>query len=134
MDDDLRRRLIPGSSLLDEPRGREPVVPRDLHVRAPVGADGTAACDLCSERFAIDKLNVTAHGYRCDACIAKAIRDAGPAELDDKAIKVGRGRWWIWPLVIAAVSPLIIVFPAATFVIVFVVALVLLRLFLRRGL
>jgi len=131
---DLRRRLLPGSALLDDPRGREPIVPRDLHVRAPVAVDGTAACDLCSQRFPIDQLNVNAHGYRCDACTARMVREAGPAELDDKNIKVGRGRWWVVPLIGAAATPLIIIYPAVTLVVVLVIAMVLLRLVMRRGL
>ena len=36
MDAQLRRRLMPGSTFLEDPQGRDPVVPADLHVRAPV--------------------------------------------------------------------------------------------------
>ena len=132
MDDRLRRRLMPGSTFLEDPRGRDPVVPADINVRAPVADDGTATCDQCSQPFPIARLNVTAHGYRCDGCVTRGIVDAGPARLDDKSLKVGRGRWWLMPLVIAAVTPIIILYPAATIVAVFVVAAVLFRLVLRR--
>src|SRR5215468_9218843 len=120
MNDRLRRRMMPGSVLLEDPRGRDPVVPADLHVRAPVGDDGTAACEQCAQRFPITQLNVTAHGYRCDVCAAQAVVDAGPKQLDDKNIKVGRGRWWIGPLIIAAASPIVILYPAAVLVLVLV--------------
>jgi hypothetical protein len=134
MDDRLRRRLMPGSTLLEDPRGRAPVIPADIDVRTPVAEDGTATCEQCSERFPIARLNVTAHGYRCDACAARNIVGAAPAQLDDKNLKVGRGRWWLMPVVIAVATPIVILYPAATIVAVFVVAAVLFRFVLRRGL
>jgi len=134
MDARLRRRLIPGSTLLEDPRGRDPVVPADLHVRAPVADDGTATCEQCSQPFPLARLNVTARGYRCDACAVRNAVAAGPAQLDDNNLKVGRGRWWLMPLVIAAATPVVILYPAATIVAVLVVAAVLFRFVLRRGL
>jgi hypothetical protein len=133
-EDRLRRALLPGSSLLEDHKGRAPVVPRDIGVRATQNADGTAPCDLCSAAYPIAELEVTAHGYRCAACVARLVREAGPAELDDKNLKVGRGRWWIMPLVIVAASPIIILYPAATIVLVLAVAAFMLRLVMRRGL
>jgi hypothetical protein len=54
--------------------------------------------------------------------------------LDDKNLKVGRGRWWLMPLVIAVAGTITVLEPALVFVSVVLVAGVVLRLLVRRGL
>lgn len=130
MPDDLRlrNRLLPGVVLLDDKQTWDPVVSLDVNVPPPpVSAAGTAPCELCAAQLPRDKLEVTAHGYRCAACIQSALVQPLPADL-----KVGRGRWWLMPIIFAVGGAFVILSPAIALVSTFVVA-ALFQFFVRRG-
>lgn len=99
----------------------------------PVASDGTAACELCSSCFPLAALTITAHGYACDPCSTRTAL-AVNAPVDVETVKVGRGRSWLMPLIIAVGAAITIVAPAAVFIGTWVVAAILLWLYLRRGL
>jgi hypothetical protein len=133
MDRKVRNRLVPGASLLDDHNTWAPEVPRDLLKRTPVADDGTAKCDLCSKSFPIAALDVTYRGYMCGACTVTAAQRDNPAPVNPDNVKVGRGRWWIMPIVIVVGGAITIVYPVAALVTVVVVAMLVFRLILRRG-
>lgn len=133
MNDRLRRRLMPGSVLLEDPKGWAPAVPADIAEPPPVSVDGSAACSTCNRHLPLDRLSITAHGYRCDACATREALGSEPA-VDVETVKIGRGRWWIMPIVVVIGSAITIAYPAAVFVAVGLVAATGFVLFLRRGL
>ena len=56
-----------------------------------------------------------AHGYECSGCtIADALRQH-PAPADLEHVKVGRGRWWVMPIVAVSVGVFGIFQPVALF-------------------
>jgi hypothetical protein len=90
-----------------------------------------AECTSCRGDFPLPSLAITAHGYRCDGCARQAVLDGGPkGDLDN--VKVGRGRWWIMPIVIAAGAAFTIAFPQ--YVIFAILVVVALAAMLLRGL
>jgi hypothetical protein len=125
----LANRLLPGAPLLDDHRSWAPAVPHDLAKPPPIVSDGHAACESCAQSFPLAALNITAHGYRCEACAAAALARPLPEN-----VKVGRGRWWLLPAIMAPGVVITILYPVAVFVLVLLVAAVAFRLFLRRGL
>ena len=101
--------------LLDEPksRGWDPVVPADLHANPlpPVAADGTAACWQCKAILPFAQLDIAGNAYSCRPCMLRtaqvnASMDASKIDVDN--VKIGRGRWWLWPLMAAAMLGLIV--------------------------
>jgi hypothetical protein len=131
MDSNLRNRLLPGGALLGENNRWEPAIPRDMTAAPPPVVDGQAKCEQCTKAFPLTALEITQWGYSCGACAAAQV--AGPP-VDASNVKVGRGRWWIMPIVIAVGAAITIVAPGAVLVTALVVAAITLRLFLRRGL
>lgn len=130
----VRNRLLPGVTLLDEPAGWAPSVPADLDEAAPpVDAAGTAACEACGTRLPLASLDITTRGYRCAACVSNELRRAPAPAGDLEHVKIGRGRWWLMPLVIAVGAGVTLVEPGAVLVVVGLVALALLVWVLRRG-
>jgi hypothetical protein len=127
-------RLVPGGSLLQDHNTFDPVVPHDIAKREAANADGTAKCEMCRETLPLANLDITAYGYRCAPCQKKdaELKNPAPANLDN--VKVGRGRWWIMPIVIAVGSVITILEPAFVIILVGLVALFGVRLFVRRGL
>ncbi|HEY4182216.1 MAG TPA: hypothetical protein VGM90_35475 [Kofleriaceae bacterium] len=84
---------------------------------------GEARCQACRQIFPLDALSITAYGYDCEGCTRKAALDGGPkGDLDN--VKVGRGRWWIMPIVIAAGGAFTFMFPEYVIVAIAVVAFV----------
>ena len=71
-------------------RGREPVVPDDLHLvkAAPVDADGNVDCIYCRGKVAFTAASlIGSHGYACSRCLAQT---HAPVELPaDVRIKRG---------------------------------------------
>lgn len=129
----LRNRVLPGAALLDDHNTWAPVVPYDADSPPPPVEGGTSTCDACSRTLPLTALNITAHGYRCDACAAAAIQQQGPAVVDASNVKVGRGRWWLWPAIIAPSAAITILYPGAVFIVVAVAALLVFAIFMRRG-
>lgn len=131
-DDDhrLRNRLLPGVVLLDDQQTWAPVVPRDMNAPPPaVSAEGTAACEQCLSEFPLAQLEITAYGYRCAGCARSALVQPLPANL-----KVGRGRWWIMPIVFAVGGAFVFIAPAVALIGTLVVAALTFQFFVRRGL
>ncbi len=126
----LRNRLLVGLlSGRGGPKTWAPVVPRDMTARPPeVSAEGMAACEQCLSRFPLVQLEITAHGYRCAGCATSALVQPLPTSL-----KVGRGRWWIMPIVFAIVGAFVFIAPAVALVVTVVGALIAVRLLMRRG-
>ena len=126
-------RFVPGGSLLQDHNTFDPVVPHDIAKREAANADGTAKCEMCRETLPLANLDITAYGYRCAPCQKKdaELQNPMPANLDN--VKVGRGRWWIMPIVIVVGGVITILEPVAVFVVVGVVALLAFRLVMRRG-
>ena len=102
--------------LLDEPgsRGWDPVVPADLHANPlpPVAADGTAECWQCKTRLPFAQLDIAGNAYSCRPCMLRtaqlsAAHDAAAVDVDN--VKIGHGRWWIWPLIAAALLGVVVV-------------------------
>ena len=126
-------RFVPGGSLLQDHNTFDPVVPHDVAKREAANADGTANCEMCRETLPLANLDITAYGYRCAPCQKKdaELQNPMPANLDN--VKVGRGRWWIMPIVIVVGGVITILEPVAVFVVVGVVALLAFRLVMRRG-
>lgn len=126
-------RFLPGGSLLQDHDTFDPVVPHDVAKREAANADGTAKCEMCRETLPLANLDITAYGYRCAPCQKKdaELQNPAPANLDN--VKVGRGRWWIMPIVIVVGGVITILEPVAVFVVVGVVALLAFRLVMRRG-
>jgi hypothetical protein len=78
-------------------------------------------CERCREMFPPEALSITAYGYECAECARKAAIDsAGPVDLEN--VKVGRGRWWIMPVVVAAGGAFTFMFPEYVIVAIVVVA------------
>ncbi|HEX5063867.1 MAG TPA: hypothetical protein VFV99_31020 [Kofleriaceae bacterium] len=101
--------------LLEEPqsRGWDPVVPADLHANPlpPVAEDGTAECWQCKTRLPFAQLDIAGNAYSCRPCMlrtaqANASHDAAAIDVD--TVKIGRGRWWLWPLGALALTGLIV--------------------------
>lgn len=134
-DDELRRvvrRLVPGGALLDDRQSWAPKVPHDLNAPPPaIAADGTSACEVCAKKLPLAQLEITAYGYRCAACASVAVKLAAPADLDN--VKIGRGRWWLMPIVFAVGGAFMIIAPAISLVVTMIVAGVVFRFFVRRG-
>lgn len=129
----LVNRFVPGGSLLQDHNTFDPVVPADLARREEANGDGTANCESCRATFPLASLDITQYGYRCAPCQKSAAQMlVPPPDLDN--VKVGRGRWWIMPIVIAVGSALTILYPAAVLIAVFGVAMLAFRLMARRGL
>jgi hypothetical protein len=124
-------RFVP--SLLQDHNTFDPVVPHDVAKRETANADGTAKCEMCRATLPLANLDITAYGYRCAPCQKKdaELQNPAPANLDN--VKVGRGRWWIMPIVIVVGSVITILEPVAVFVVVGMVAVLAFRLFVRRG-
>ena len=130
MDSDLRNRLLPGVVLLDDDQKWAPVVPHDMTAPPPeISAAGTAACEHCQVQFPLAQLEITAHGYRCAGCVKSALIQPLPANL-----AVGRGRWWLMPIVFAVGGAFVIISPAVALVVTLVGAAAVFHLFMRRGL
>ena len=118
--------------LLGDNRTWDPQIPRDLGAPPPpIAADGTAACSSCQQRRPLAQLEITAHGYQCAACAAHLPLAAGAAIDPDQ--KIGRGRWWLLPLLIAVGAVLTILYPGAILIGSFVVAAIVLRVLMWRG-
>ena len=131
-DDDhrLRNRLLPGVVLLDDQQTWAPVVPRDINAPPPpVSAEGTAPCEQCQSTFPLAQLEITAYGYRCAGCAKAALIQPLPTNLE-----VGRGRWWIMPIVFAVGGAFVFIAPAVALVATLVVAALTFQFFVRRGL
>jgi hypothetical protein len=126
-----QNRFVP--SLLQDHNTFDPVVPRDVAKREAANADGSAKCEMCRTTLPLANLDIPAYGYRCAPCQKKdaELQNPAPANLDN--VKVGRGRWWIMPIVIVVGSVITILEPVAVFVVVGVVAVLAFRLFIRRG-
>lgn len=93
--------------LLEEPksRGWDPVVPADLHANPlpPVAEDGTAECWQCKTRLPFSQLDIAGNAYSCCPCMLRtAQRNAAAdvAHIDVDHVKIGHGRWWLWPLLV----------------------------------
>jgi hypothetical protein len=129
-DDRLRNRLLPGIVLLDDKQTWDPVIPLDLNAPPPVvSAEGTAACEQCRAQFPLGQLEITAHGYRCSGCATSALVAPLPANLS-----VGRGRWWLLPIIFAVGGAFVLIAPAVALISTVVMAAVTFQLFIRRGL
>jgi hypothetical protein len=109
-------------------------VPADLAQREEANADGTAKCESCRATFPLASLDITQYGYRCAPCQKAAAQMLVPAPTDLDNVKVGRGRWWIMPIVIAVGSALTILYPAAVLIVVVGIAGLAFRVMMRRGL
>ena len=128
----LFNRFVPGGSLLQDHNTFEPVIPADLAKRESANDDGTANCEMCRAAFPLASLDITQYGYRCAPCQKQAAQAlVPPPDLDN--VKVGRGRWWIMPIVIAVGSALTIMYPAAVLIVVVGVAGLAFRVMMRRG-
>ncbi|MEO8549953.1 MAG: hypothetical protein ABI678_08260 [Kofleriaceae bacterium] len=94
------------TSVFDEHKGRDVIVPDDLHLAKlpPVAADGTAECWMCRERLPFAQLDITGDTYSCRPCVMRAAQVAAsqtPIDVDN--VKIGHGRWWLIPLVVVAI-------------------------------
>jgi hypothetical protein len=89
---------------LDEQEKWAPVVPADLHMTAPPepAADGTIACGLCGTRVPLARTEVVNNAYACAGCCAAVHRAAAQSEHGALHVdtKLGRGRWWLTPLLL----------------------------------
>jgi Zn finger protein HypA/HybF involved in hydrogenase expression len=94
------------TSVFDEHKGRDVVVPADLHLAKlpPVAADGTAECWLCQQRFRFAELDITGDVYACRACLLRQAQVAASQQADVGNVKIGRGRWWLMPSIVLAVG------------------------------
>jgi len=102
--------------LLDEPRSRgwDPVVPADLHSNPlpAVADDGTAECWQCKARLPFDQLDIARNSYSCRPCMlrtAKLLASHDAEAVDVEQVKIGRGRWWFWPLLVTTILVLSVV-------------------------
>lgn len=92
------------TSVFDEHKGRDVVVPPDLHLAKlpPVAADGTAECWRCRQRLPFAKLEITGDTYACGPCVLRAAQVAAAHAPVDTDVVIGRGRWWLVPSIIVA--------------------------------
>lgn len=91
-----------GVTLLQDPKGWDPVVPADLHSSKlpPVAEDGTAECIQCKTRHPFQTLTIANDMYFCAGCQAintrrQALDAAAGVDVDN--VKVGRN--WTGTLV-----------------------------------
>ena len=129
-DDRLRRRLLPGSILLEDDTGWSPIVPDNIAPPPEVNADGSSTCERCTKRLPLSALDITPNGYRCAECASVDQQLSSPMPT---SLKVGRGRWWPLPVAAAVVGTITILAPALVFVTTGLVALLLFVWFMRYG-
>ena len=96
------------TGVFDEHKGRDVIVPSDLHLAKlpPVAADGTAECWMCQQRFLFQDLDLANGAYVCRTCNCRAQVFNAPqlANLNVDEVKIGRGRWWLLPSIVAVVG------------------------------
>jgi hypothetical protein len=91
-----------GVTLLQDPKGWDPVVPADLHSSRlpPVAEDGTAECIQCKTRHRYETLTIANEMYFCAGCHAMNTRwqaQQAAQGVDVDNVKVGRN--WTGTLV-----------------------------------
>lgn len=91
-----------GVTLLQDPKGWDPVVPADMHTSKlpPVAEDGTAECIQCKARHPFSTLTIANEMYFCAGCQAintrrQALDAASRVDVDN--VKIGRS--WTGTLV-----------------------------------
>jgi len=91
--------------------------PADFRSRKrPALADGMVECDSCDRPFPAAALTITEYGHRCETCSAAAALVDVPRDVDPATVKIGRGRWWVFPIIVAAGGAFMLVAPTAALI------------------